>query len=161
MSKTGKKRQYIYLAGNISEDSRTYEWRAKFTELVAEMNVVVLDPCKNIFNQKLRRFKRGDNFLSAAIERSQQILRPKDYQLIRISSVVVGNLGLVSPDKPMIGTVQEYTWAHDIFYIPIISITMGETNIYTQHPWMVECSSAMVDTVEEAVEILETFFVDY
>ena len=31
VSVPNKKRQFIYLAGNISDDIRTYEWREKFT----------------------------------------------------------------------------------------------------------------------------------
>ena len=55
-----KKRQYIYLAGNISEDNRTYEWREKFTELMESIpNVVVVNPCANKFNQAMKNTTSG------------------------------------------------------------------------------------------------------
>jgi hypothetical protein len=158
-----KKRHYVYLAGNISEDNRTYEWREKFTELIGdEPRVVIVDPCKNKFNQAMKNATSdGMAFTREAKKRSQRILRAKDYQLVRMCSVIVVNLALYSQEKPMIGTIQELTWARDVFYVPVIAITHGVENIYTTHPWVDECCSAKVETVEEAVEMIKTFFLDY
>lgn len=158
-----KKRHYIYLAGNISEDPRTYEWREKFVSALAdEQRVVTINPCANKFNQGMKNAsKSGLEFTRRAKELSQRILRAKDYQLVKICSVIVAHLGYSSKEKPMIGTIQELTWARDVFYIPVIGITGGEDNIYTNHPWIDECCSAKVETVEEAVEIIKTFFLDY
>lgn len=156
-----KKRHYVYLAGNISADERTYLWRAEFRELVKDLPIVCLDPTINKFNRDLRRFQNSINLAKAAKERSQKILRPKDYQLVKISSLVVVNLGLVEPDKPPIGTIQEITWAHDIFYVPIIGITLGEDNPYTRDLWLDECCSMKVKTVKDSVEMIETFFLEF
>jgi len=158
-----KKRHYIYLAGNISEDNRTYKWREKFTELIGdEPRVVIVNPCKNKFNQAMKNTtESGMAFTREAKKRSQKILRAKDYQLVKMCSVIVVNLALYGAEKPMIGTVQELTWARDIFYIPVIAITQGAENIYTTHPWIDECCSAKVETVEEAAEMIKTFFLDY
>lgn len=158
-----KKRQYVYLAGNISGDNRTYEWREKFIELVKdEPNVVVINPCANKFNQGMKNAtKDGLAFVKEAVKRSQKILRAKDYQLVKICSAIVVNLELHDVNRPMIGTVQELAWAHDIFYVPVIAITGKEDNIYTTHMWMDECCSAKVETVEEAAEMIKTFFLEY
>jgi hypothetical protein len=158
-----KKRHYVYLAGNISEDSRTYEWREKFIELVKdESNVVVVNPCANKFNQDMKNAtEEGLAFVKEAKKRSQKILRAKDYQLVKMCSVIVVNLELHNPDRPMIGTVQELTWARDVFYVPVIAITGKEDNIYTTHMWMDECCSAKVETVEKAAEMIKTFFLEY
>jgi len=158
-----KKRHYIYLAGNISEDIRTYQWREKFEkEFEDELHVVVINPCANKFNQgMINSSKDGLAFTKEAAKRSQKILRAKDYQLVKICSVVVAHLGYFSPKKPMVGTIQELTWARDIFYVPVIGITNNEDNIYTNHPWIDECCSAKVNAVEEAVEIIKTFFLEY
>lgn len=158
-----KKKHYIYLAGNIIEDIRTYEWREKFTKLMEDIqNVVIVNPCANKFNQAMKNVgKDGLEFTTEAKKRSQKILRAKDYQLIKMCSIIVVNLGIVHSEKPMIGSIQELTWARDIFYIPVIGITNGENNIYTQHPWIDECISAKVETVEEAVEMIKTFFLEY
>jgi len=158
-----KKRHYIYLAGNISEDNRTYEWREDFEKLMKDVpNVVVVNPCANKFNQGMKNAtKSGLAFTKEAKKRSQKILRAKDYQLVKMCSVIVVNLELVGIEKPLIGTVQELTWASDIFYLPVIAITGGVDNIYTHHPWIDECCSAKVDTVEESVEMIKTFFLEY
>ena len=158
-----KKRQYIYLAGNISEDNRTYEWREEFTELMEGIsNVVIVNPCANKFNQGMKNATEdGISFVKEAKKRSQKILRAKDYQLVKMSSVIVVNLELISMEKPLIGTIQELTWARDVFYIPVIAITGKEDNIYTSHMWVDECCSAKVETVEEAAEMIKTFFLEY
>lgn len=158
-----KKRHYIYLAGNINEDNRTYEWREKFTEMLSDQpRVIVINPCANKFNQSMKNATtNGLDFTRRAKEISQRLLRAKDYQLIKICSVMVAHLGLTHPEKPMVGTIQELTWAHDVFYIPVVGILGGEDNVYTNHPWIDECCSAKVDTVEEAAEIIRTFFLDY
>jgi len=158
-----KKRNYVYLAGNINEDPRTYEWREEFTKLVEnEANVVVVNPCVNAFNQGMIKVgKNGMEFTREAAKRSQRILRAKDYQLIKMCNVVVVHLGFSNPEKPMVGTIQELTWARDVFYTPVIAITGGEENIYTTHPWIDECCSAKVETVEEAADMFKTFFLEY
>jgi hypothetical protein len=168
----GKKKSYIYLAGNISRDNQTYLWREDFTnqmgrEIINE-DVVVVDPCANNFNQGIREFgASGVEFVQEAVKRSQKILRAKDYQLIKMCNLMVVNLHLVDPEKPMIGTIQELTWAADIFYIPVIGIIgkLEERNdlakVYVKHPWVDECCSAKVETVEEAVKLVKDFFLDY
>jgi len=158
-----KKRHYIYLAGNISEDPRTYEWREAFTKLVGDdYRVVIVNPCKNKFNQAMKDHDEGGlEFTREAVKRSQKILRAKDYQLVKMCSVIVVNLELSNPEKPMVGTVQELTWARDIFYVPVVAITGGVANIYTTHSWIDECCSAKVETVEEAADMIKTFFLDY
>ena len=55
-----KKRHYIYLAGNISEDSRTYTWRKDFIKLLDdEPGVVMIDPCENDFDQDMKTARTG------------------------------------------------------------------------------------------------------
>jgi len=158
-----KKRQYIYLAGNISDDNRTYEWREDFIKLMEGIpNIVVVNPCANKFNQGMKNATEGGiAFTKEAKKRSQKILRAKDYQLVKMCSVIVVNLELISQEKPLIGTIQELTWARDIFYLPVIAITGGVDNIYTHHMWVDECCSAKVDTIEEAAGMIKTFFLEY
>ena len=158
-----KKKNYIYLAGSISEDIRTYEWRERFTELTKdEKRIVVVNPCANSFNQGMKEVgKDGLAFAKEAKKRSQRILRAKDYQLVKMCNAIVVNLALASPEKPMVGTIQELTWARDIFYVPVIAITGGVDNIYTNHMWIDECCSAKVETVEEAADMIKTFFLEY
>ena len=158
-----KKRNFIYLAGNISQDDRTYEWREKFTELMSdEPDVVIVNPCRNRFNQSMRKFgSNGMEFLLEAVSRAQGVLKPKDYQMISMCNLMVANLELVTPDKPLIGTIFELDWAKTIFHMPVIAITGGVTNAYTKHSWISDCCSAKVDTVEQAVKMVKDFFLEY
>ena len=159
----GKKKNYIYLAGNISNDDRTYTWRDEFTEIMREEpDVVIVNPCGNRFNQGIRGYgKDGLEFTKEAVKRSQKLLRAKDYQMIKMCNIMVAHLGLVSDTKPLIGTVQELTWAADIFYIPVIALTEGITNNYTTHSWIDECVSAWCESVADAANLVKEFFLEY
>jgi hypothetical protein len=163
MSKEGKKRNYVYLAGQINENPDTYEWRERFTKLVAkEPGIVVVNPCANRWNKSMRgEGKDGFEFVKRAARQSQRILRAKDYQMVKMSNVMVVHLGFSTPEKPMVGTIQELAWANDIFYTPVIAILSGKNDTYSTHPWIDECCSAKVNTVEEAVDMLKLFFLDY
>jgi len=162
-----KKRSFVYLAGNISDDPKTYEWREHFIELTKHIHeLVIVNPCGNKFNQGMRNIEgHGVEFIKEAKKRSQHLLRAKDYKMIDICNVMIVNLELISPEKPLIGTIQELCWAHDIFYIPVIAVVGSEksqlSNPYVQHPWLEECISAKVETIEEAAEMIKTFFVEY
>ena len=121
----------------------------------------MVNPCANAFNQGMRGVgKDGMEFTKEAKKRSQKILRSKDYQLVKMCNAIVVHLGFANPEKPMIGTVQELTWARDIFYTPVIAICTEE-NIYTTHMWIDECISAKAGTVEEAADMIKTFFLEY
>jgi len=158
----------IYLAGNISENPQTYLWRVNFTRLInlasvqwdEPSSVKVIDPCRNQFNQRLSDevVDDGRAFLEKARKRSQHILRPKDYQLIKQSDLFVVNFQYSSPHKPMVATVMELTWAADIFYLPIIGIFPATANVYSGHPWIDELMSYRVNSVEEAVAVINDFF---
>jgi len=158
-----KKRQYLYLGGAINNDPRTYEWREKFTELMKdEPHIVVINPCASKFSQGVRHVgNTGMEYIAEINKQSQKLLRSRDYQFLRMSSIMLVNFGFCTPDKPLIGTLQELTWAADLLFLPIIAITNGETNAYTEHPWISECVSAKVETVEDAADMIKKFFLEY
>lgn len=165
-----KKRTYVYLGGNISPDIRTYEWRKNFTEILAdEPRVVIVDPTANKFNQGIKNADGedidGTDFIKEARRLSQDILMPKDYQMISICNVAVMNLELYYDTKPMIGTIFEIAWCHKIFQIPMIGIggtkESQKNNPYVLHPWISKCMSAMVRDEKQAAKIIDTFFLDY
>ena len=187
-----KKRNHVYLAGSISRDIRTYEWREEFEELMNnDPNFVIVNPCRNRFNQSLRDYK-GDNtaFIKEAVARSQGILKPKDYHLIKMCNIMVINFDIYVPSKPPLGTIFETCWGRDDFKIPIIGIegnarnwvppTKEERikiaqeyvmsgsidhipmeNIYVKHSWINDAVSAWVKTVPESVEFVKEFFGEY
>ncbi len=166
MRVNSKKSNYVYLAGNISQNIDTYLWRENIERLLKKerlyRKVVVVNPCANEFNQGMKSAtKTGLEFIKEAKKRSQHLLRAKDYQLIRMCNLMVVDLVTGSDEKPLIGTLHELCWAKDVFKIPVISITHNEVTPYTTHPWIDECCSAKVETVEEAADMIKTFFLDY
>lgn len=189
--KRGKKRNHVYLAGSISRDVRTYEWREEFEQLMGDdPNFVIVNPCKNKFNQSLRDYK-GDNteFIKEAVARSQNILKPKDRKLIEICNVIVVNLEVYVNSKQPLATFFEICWAEDLM-IPVVGI-MGDArnwtpptyeervqiaqeyamtgsidhipmeNIFVKHPWVDDAISAWVKTTADAVDFVKEFFGEY
>jgi nucleoside 2-deoxyribosyltransferase len=151
----GGKRHFIYLAGNISDDPRTYEWREDFKILVEGPYFVVLDPCDNQFNADHKGkivHLRTDPFPHLGI------LMPKDYHMVKICSIMVVNLELWTPEKPMIGTIIELGWAFKDFCMPIIAIVGDDTSPFCTHPWIRQMVSTKVKDVIEAAQVVRYFF---
>ncbi len=146
----------IYLAGNISSDPATYKWRVRAIELLSE-KFIVLNPTANYFNKKLLKDHKGDteSFIKEVVSRSQRILIVKDFNLVQSSDIILVNVALVTPDKPPIGTVYELAWSW-LLKKPIIAI-VGD-NLYSKHPFTRATFSAEVDTLEDAVTLIEEFF---
>jgi len=166
INKSIKKSNYVYLAGNISQNPETYGWRDDIERLFKEerlyRKINIVNPCANKFNQEMKNFgKHGLEFIKEAVKRSQHLLRAKDYKLLHICNLMIVDLVIGTDEKPLIGTIQELCWAKDIFKIPIIGITHGKDTPYTNHPWIDECCSAKVETVEQAAEMVKTFFLEY
>lgn len=186
-----KKRNHVYLAGSISRDIRTYEWREEFEQLMqGDPNFVIVNPCKNKFNQSLRDYK-GDNsaFIKEAVARSQGVLKPKDFKLIEMCNIIVVNFEIYVPSKAPLGTIYECCW-RDLLNIPMIGIegnarswspptqaervkiareyvTTGSVdhipmeNIYVKHSWIEDSVSAWVKTIEDSVNFVKEFFGEY
>jgi nucleoside 2-deoxyribosyltransferase len=186
-----KKRNHVYLAGSISRDIRTYQWREEFERLMGDdPNFVIVNPCKNKFNQSLRDYD-GDNteFIKEAVARSQNVLKPKDRKLIEMCNAIVVNLEIYVNSKQPLATFFEICWAEDLM-IPVIGI-MGNArnwtpptyeerieiakeyvrtgsvdhipmeNIYVKHSWVNDAVSAWVKTVPDAVSFIKEFFGEY
>jgi nucleoside 2-deoxyribosyltransferase len=161
------KRQYVYLAGNISDDPETYKWRYRFEQeiLKRSLRVAVLNPCANKFNKGIEPDGKGSdsvNFFDRAIaQRGKGVLALKDYQMIKICTIIVANLKLIDPEKPMIGTVVELTWAYDL-KIPVIGIvdeSFAWGQLYSRHPFLDRFISERVSDEIEAVDIIQDFFI--
>jgi len=146
----------IYLAGNISSDPETYKWREEATKLLKD-KYTILNPAANKFNKTLIKDHKGDagGFLEEAIGKSQAILITKDFALVNSADIILVNLQIVTPEKPLIGTLFELSWAW-LLRKPIIAI-MGN-NIYSKHPFVTCAISAKVNSVEEAAEVIKEFF---
>jgi len=152
----GGKKHFIYLAGNISNDPRTYEWRETYTQLIAGPYFEIMDPCDNQFNQDHR-----GNVAHVKDNPPEYlgVLMPKDYHMVKIASIMVVNLELWTPEKPMIGTIFELDWAR-LFFLPVIGIVGDGTSPYCNHIWIksVLRFGTRVKDVKEAAEVTRYFF---
>jgi nucleoside 2-deoxyribosyltransferase len=146
----------IYLAGNISSDIETYKWREKATQLL-EAQYTILNPAANKFNKMLIKQHKTDleEFKKDAIKKSQGILIVKDYQLVVRADIILVNLQIITPDKPMIGTMFELAWAWQLKK-PVIAIV--DEGWYSKHPFPFATFSARVETLEGACDIIKYFF---
>ena len=148
----------IYLAGNISSNPETYAWRDVAVKRL-QNHYILLNPAANGFNRKLINEAKGkpEEFLVKAITRSKGILISKDFQLVDASDIILVNLAIVNPDKPMIGTMFEMAWAWYL-HKPIIAIISD--NIYCKHPFPGCAISATTQTIDEACDLILEFFVE-
>jgi nucleoside 2-deoxyribosyltransferase len=152
----GGKRHFIYLAGNISNDPETYGWRERYTQMVFGEYFVTMDPCDNQFNQDHR-----GNIVHLRTDPSEHlgILMPKDFHMVKKASIMVVNLELWTPEKPMIGTIFELDWARQ-FFLPVIGIVGDGTSPYCNHIWIksILAFGTRVKDVDEAAEVTRYFF---
>lgn len=155
----------IYLAGNITKDIRTFQWRKDFTELIYDEfyrdDIEIINPANTEFDKRLMNghYKTTKQSLKQKNIKSQNIFRAKDYQLIKNSDIVVVNLDIIDMERPLVGTIQELAWCKDIFYIPTIGIVGDSKNIYCNHTWINECLSARVKTVEDAIVFISEYLI--
>lgn len=153
----GGKKHFVYLAGNISDDKRTYEWREEYKQLVEGALFVCMDPCDNQFNQDHR-----GNVAHVKDDPPEYLglLMPKDYHMVKKASLMVVNLELWTPEKPMIGTIFELGWSFFIFNLPIIAIVGDGKSPYCNHIWIrtIMTMGTRVKDVQEAAKVTRYFF---
>lgn len=158
------KKHYVYLAGNISGDPRTYEWRENFENEIKKRGwdkLVVLNPCSTRFNRIVKSSSnKREDFFKSAQRRKIGVLPLKDYQMIKICSIIVANFKLFTSEKPIIGTIYEMAWAR-ILMIPVIAIVDESTplgKLYSRHPFQNYHISERVNNEIEAIDLIEEFF---
>ena len=159
-------KKIIYLAGNISSDPRTYEWRELAVKLLSE-KYEVLNPAANSFNKKLLKYNKPDEvdkFVRDAVRKSQRILIVKDFNLVNKSDIILVDLTLVTPGKPPLGTIFELAWSW-MLRKPVIAILPKNTEdlkglekLYATHPFITSSISGIAHSVEEAIELILEFF---
>ena len=160
--------EYIYLAGNISNDVETYHWRERFEDYMDDINVDLiqkgivdypvfhcLNPCSNAFNEE---FKANINILRTDPSEHLGLLPTKDHWMLKRCTIVVANLALWTIDKPMMGTLFEESWNDWIFRMPNIQIVGDESSPYTQHIFVKKAADARVFDEKEAAQVIAYFF---
>lgn len=137
----------IYLSGgmgslNLEEQSK---WRKqivdaiKFGDYHCEKKPVFFNPV-DYYNFTEKRHK------------SEREIVEFDLNAVRKSDLIIVNFN----DPKSIGTAAELAIAYDM-HIPIIGINKNKTEL---HPWLVEFTTRMCDSVREAVEHTVEFYLN-
>lgn len=137
----------VYLSGgmgNISFEEQT-KWRNAIRD-------EVLYGAKDI-SEKVKFFSPPDYYNFEEIRhRTEREIMEFDLDCLRKSDVVVVNFN----DPKSIGTAQELILAKE-WHIPVIGINKDNVAL---HPWLIECTTRMCDSLREAVDYLIDFFLN-
>jgi nucleoside 2-deoxyribosyltransferase len=148
----------VYLAGTISADRETHEWRKQATKLL-EQGMDVIDPGKSIYDRWIMRTAKGDhdNFNGIVQSEDTKLLLCKSRKGVMESDVVLVNFKIEPVGRPMIGTIMEIAWAWE-HNIPIVAIP-GE-GFYNKHPMVRAAVTMWVLNLALACTSIREFFVD-
>jgi hypothetical protein len=148
------KRLYtLYLAGQISNDKKTYLWREKVREVFADnKNILIIDPCCSEYNDE----RVGQDLISFYKEKGHMLLPAKDRNYVNISNVIMFNMNIYTPEKPMVGTFYELAWAFDKNDTMCIGIYNGEPkdDFVCNHPFVKSTIAVWTKNEDEASELL-------
>jgi len=151
------KKYTIYLAGQISENIETYNWRRNVIEQLKDCkNITIINPCNSEFNRNLE----GDESLFATWPTTAvaNLLVPKDKNHVLQSDCIIANLNIYSKDKPLIGTLFELAWAYDQSHTMVIGIhdeKFGDK--YTiEHPFVRRALDIIVNNEYEACKLVKS-----
>jgi len=153
----------VYLVGQITADSVTYNWR-KEVEDYFECNeyVKIINPCNSLFNQKaLENDDSEENGYSKKSyrERGILLLPHKDREYVKKSNVALVNMNMFSPEKPIIGSFFELAWYFDAPEKMVIGIFDGDhtKDFQCQHPFVRSTVHVWVKDTSKACKLLERF----
>ena len=152
-------KKLVYLAGHISPDPATFEWRRRAHNLLKPW-FTVINPMTNLWNLRLKdRFKLNEiwEFETTALAESQNLLIHKDFQNVSSSHIMLANLS-IDAERPYIGTLFELDWCW-MLRKPVVAI-ISKTNWYSIHPFINSTISAKVSSVEEGCDMVKAFFTE-
>jgi nucleoside 2-deoxyribosyltransferase len=146
----------VYLAGPITEDPRTHQWRREAAKKLGE-KFEIDDPCASKFDRETLKEAEGDaEKIHKLVDQHQsEILLPKSYQSVVKSDIILVNFSIEPTDRPIIGTVMEIAWAY-VQHKTVIAIK--GPGYYVHHPMITGAVHAWADTLDEAIEILKEFY---
>lgn len=156
----------IYLAGQITANPETYEWRKRVREFftyASDYNryITVIDPCQSEWNKELltRLQRKEENFKGLVLDQSARALvAHKDRQHVKQSTIAFVNMNIYSPERPFIGTIYELAWYFDDPAKMVIGIHKDPENDYQcQHLFVQETIHTWVKDEIEACKLLIKF----
>lgn len=156
-------RKLCYLVGQISPKfEQSYNWRKYVIEQMKEYDSQVgfIDPCANSFNKKL--VEDGQYAIQTALKHRSSgidILPHKDYTFVLESDIAIANMNQYDPNKPLLGSFFELAWYFAHPEKTVIGFAEDLNDYKCQHPFVKEAVSVWCNTVEEAVFLLQKYFI--
>lgn len=139
----GNKRQ-VYLAGPITSEPYTLQWRQEATTYLNDRGLGVLDPMRG---------KDPKSIVGLGFESNIPgwLFTARDYIDLESCQCVLANF-LYIPERQCIGTLMELGYSVAL-NIPFIVVTDQEQ--FTKHPFIYSSAIKIVPTLEEALHALE------
>jgi len=160
----------VYLAGQITADPRTYEWRKEIWDyfytrrgLILDKRFIIKDPCRNKFSQEaLKKYLGSSMEFKEGISSNKvsNILPSRDLGYVFWSNVGIANMNHYDKTRPFIGTLFELC---GYFLNPtktVIGILNGDPDKDANcfHPFVRKTVDVWTKDPEEACKILEDLF---
>ena len=140
----------------------TYDWREyvieQMTGLWLEDQIGFINPCANAFNKKLAEEKEYAVTLKTR-STGIDILPHKDYSFVLESDIALVNMNQYDPDKPLLGSFFELAWYFTHPEKTVIGFADDLDSYLCQHPFVQEAVNVWCASVEEAVFMLQKYFV--
>jgi nucleoside 2-deoxyribosyltransferase len=81
----------------------------------------------------------------------------RDRRDVREADLVLVHLGTWDSQRPLIGTICELAWCWDQ-RTPVVAICAKDDYVMRNHPFISEIISHYVETEEEAIDLLNTYY---
>lgn len=135
----------VYLAGTITGDTATHQWRRQAASDLSAIGVATLDPLRG---KDLRAL--SEDGLRSDIPATLFVTRD-EMDIERADVILMNTLGVEDLMRPSIGTWAEMGLAHDK-HKPLIIIADHVT--VEEHPFIIKWATLVVPTLRKAVEAI-------
>ena len=152
------KHNTLYLAGQITPNPKTYEWRKETIEALKDIpNLTILDPCASEFDRSMVNSKRDkDGYaIKTFLDEGLSLLPHKDLDHVDKSTIIIFNLWQFDPQRALLGTIFELAWAFERPNIMTIGILRNwKETAFGKHPFVSQTIHAWVDHHLDAAALI-------
>lgn len=151
--------ELIYLVGQISPKyPETYQWRQDLEDhFRSEKQINFINPCNNPFNKKVLEEKEYAVSKERRVN-AIDVLPAKDYTFCKRSSMAIVNMNHYDLKKPLLGSYFELAWYFTMPEKTVIGFAEDLDDYECQHPFVQQAVTTWCNTVEQAAQIVEQYF---
>lgn len=155
------RKKMCYLVGQISPKFKvTYDWREYVIYQMSEYKdqIGFINPCANAFNKKL--IQDGEYAVTLKTRSTGiDILPHKDYTFVLESDIAIVNMTQYDINKPLLGSFFELAWYFTHPEKTVIAFADDLDSYICQHPFVRESVTIWCSNVEEAVFMMQKYFI--